>query len=164
MWFILLGIFLHQAARQSWEVARIQHRLEGVRVADVMTPSPITMPAQLALDRALDDFFRAHRVSAFPVQEDGRLVGLLTWSQVERAAAGAGAATLVRDVMLPVAPEMVVSSNDSAWSAFMKLSRNRAGRVAVVDGGRLVGIVSHRDLQRVLAVETVRTTITRKAA
>jgi CBS domain-containing protein len=66
--------------------------------------------------------------------------------------------------MLPVAPEMVVSSNDSAWSAFMKLSRNRAGRVAVVDGGRLVGIVSHRDLQRVLAVETVRTTITRKAA
>jgi Zn-dependent protease/CBS domain-containing protein len=163
MWLILLGIFLHQAARSSWELSRMQHRLEAVRVADVMTPGPIALAGTLPLATAVDDHFRLHRVSGFPVQEGGQVVGFITWGQVERAATSASGAT-VRDVMSPLTPGMVVSPLDTAWSAFLKLSANRVGRVAVLDGGRLVGIVSHRDLQHALAVENVRSTLTRRAA
>ncbi len=164
MWLILLGIFLHQAARSSWELSRLQQRLEHVRVADVMTPSPIAVSEALPLARVIDDFFRVHRVSGFPVlREGGGVAGFVTWSQVERAAPVLDGAT-VRDVMVPAGGSLVVSPHDSAWSAFMKISRNQVGRVVVLDRGKLVGIVSHRDLQRVLAVESLRGALERRAA
>jgi CBS domain-containing protein len=42
------------------------------------------------------------------------------------------------DALAPGAP---------AWTAYLALSRSGAPRIAVVDGGRLVGVVSHADLQ-----------------
>jgi Zn-dependent protease/CBS domain-containing protein len=158
MWFILIGIFLHQAARSTWELARIQHRLERVPVTQVMTRAPIVVPPTLPISRLVDEFFSRYHVAGFPVDDAGRLAGFITWAQVEQVAAAADG-LVVADVMAPVDGSLVVSSRDSAWRAFMKISRNRVGRVAVVDHGRLVGIVSHRDLAHVLAVEGVRTTM-----
>jgi Zn-dependent protease len=38
LWFVFIGLFLHQAARASRELIGIRERLETLRVADVMTP------------------------------------------------------------------------------------------------------------------------------
>ena len=47
----------------------------------------------------------------------------------------------------------VVSPRDSAWQAFLKIARNRRGRVAVVDRGVLVGVVTQRDLHDVVTAD-----------
>src|SRR5438093_2078081 len=47
-------------------------------------------------------------------------------------------------------PADTVAAEASAWHAFLKLGRAGAGRLAVVDGGRVVGVVSRRDLQDAL--------------
>jgi len=67
-------------------------------------------------------------------------------------------ASLIADVIAPLADagaalgaEHVVRPRDSAWTAFLKLGRTRGGRVAVVDGQALVGVVTQRDLQAALA-------------
>ncbi|PYO19922.1 MAG: hypothetical protein DMD85_17485 [Candidatus Rokuibacteriota bacterium] len=67
-------------------------------------------------------------------------------------------APLVADMVAPLAEagialgaEKVVRPRDSAWTAFLKLGRTRGGRVAVVDGQALVGVVTQRDLQAALA-------------
>jgi Zn-dependent protease len=49
--------------------------------------------------------------------------------------------------------EQAVSPRDSAWQAFLKIARNGRGRVAVVDRGVLVGVISQRDLQDVVTAE-----------
>ena len=105
LWFVLVGLFLHQAARSSWELTRVRGRLESLRVEDVMTRAPLV-------------------------------------ADVVAPLAEAGAA---------LSAEHVVRPRDSAWVAFLKLGRTRGGRVAVVDGPALIGVVTHRDLQSALA-------------
>ncbi len=105
LWLVLVGLFLHQAARASSDLMHVRTQLEPLRVEQVMTRAP-----------------------------------------------------LVADVVAPLAeagsalrPEHVLRPRDSAWTAFLKLGRTRGGRVAVVDGEVLVGVVTHRDLQSALA-------------
>jgi Zn-dependent protease len=119
LWFVLVGLFLHQAARSSWELMRVRARLEPLRVEDVMTRAPLI--ADLVA----------------PLAEAG---------------------TALR-------AEQVVRSRDSAWEAFLKLGRTRGGRVAVVDGQALVGVVTQRDLQAALAAsDDRRAVVARRAA
>ena len=65
---------------------------------------------------------------------------------------------LSTDLIVPLAEagsalraEQVVQPTESAWAAFLKLGRTRDGRLAVVDGGALVGVLTRRDLQAALA-------------
>jgi len=64
----------------------------------------------------------------------------------------------------PAGSDDVVSPESSAWLAFLKTARSRGGRVAVVDHGRLVGVVSHRDLEHAASVEQLRAGAGRRAA
>jgi Zn-dependent protease/CBS domain-containing protein len=41
LWLALIGLFLQQAARSSWELMRVRARLEPLRVHDVMTYAPL---------------------------------------------------------------------------------------------------------------------------
>jgi Zn-dependent protease len=95
LWFMLIGLFLHQAARSSEQLERIRARLTPLRAADVMTPA--SAPAQ------------------------------------------------------PSAPlSDRVDAQASAWEAFLKLGRSRAGQVPVVSRDRLVGLIGRRDIQAAL--------------
>ena len=60
-------------------------------------------------------------------------------------------------------PADTVAAEASAWHAFLKLGRAGAGRLAVVDGGRVVGVVSRRDLQDAL-LERPDADVARRAA
>jgi Zn-dependent protease len=150
LWFVLIGLFLHQAAQASHEMARVRGRLEPLRVAEVMTAQPITVDAVTPLGTVLEGPFATRRVAGFPVTRDERLVGFLPWRRVADRAASPDGATAA-DAMVPLGPDDVVAPQASAWQAFLKIAGSDVGRVAVVDGGRLVGIVSRHDLQHALA-------------
>jgi Zn-dependent protease len=64
----------------------------------------------------------------------------------------------------PPAGEHAVSPRDSAWQAFQSITRSGRGRVAVVEGGALVGVVTQRDLQHVLVGDGRGADVTRRAA
>jgi Zn-dependent protease len=56
----------------------------------------------------------------------------------------------------PVGADQVVGPRDSAWLAFLKVSRHAGGHVAVVDGGRLVGMLRRRDFEHVASPDSTR--------
>jgi Zn-dependent protease len=60
--------------------------------------------------------------------------------------------------------DQVVSPRDSAWHAFLKIARNGRGRVAVVDKGVVVGVVTQRDLRDVIAAHERDTRLASRAA
>ena len=163
LWFILIGFFLYQAARSSYELVHIRERLERRRAVDVMTRSPITVDVSVPLTAVLEEPFASHRVGGFPVMRGDRLVGFLPWSRVAEVASDAAHGT-AGEAMLPLDDADAVTPAASAWEAFLKLGRSAVGRVPVVDGGRLVGIISQRDLQHVLGVERLRSDVARRAA
>lgn len=145
IWFVVLGAFLFQAARASAEVVRVKRRLEGVTVDRVMTRAPITVSADAAVAGA---DFDAHTAASVPVVDGERFVGFLRRADAERRRWRDATAA---DVMVPPAADLVVTPDDSGWVALTRLARNRVGRVAVVEGDRIVGVVTRADLSRVLA-------------
>ena len=70
---LLIGIFLKSAAENGYAQALSKEILDGVGVSDLMTRSPICIPAHLPLNFAVDDYFLTHHHVAYPVtEEDGR--------------------------------------------------------------------------------------------
>ena len=75
LWFALLGWFLIGAATAESQQAMLRARLRTVPVRDVMTASPVTVPASATVAQFLGDYLPGHRHSAFPVLDGGRPAG-----------------------------------------------------------------------------------------
>jgi len=140
------------ASPRDWHGVRLPARcMERARrrhgeaiVADVMTRDPVTASSRQSLASALQ-LLRARRVSLLPVVEDGKLVGILTehdacWGLSDLGHREVGAE-------MDPHPESVPPQADLREAARALLLRERAG-LCVVDCGRLVGLVTPRDLLR----------------
>ena len=115
---------------------------------DIMTSPVITVPAD-ATGQHIADVLTAHGISAAPVVDaDGRLLGLV--SEFDLLAKEGRTA---REVMTTAV--ITVSAATPVDDVRHLLIERRIRRVPVVDGGRLVGIVSRRDVIALLATEWV---------
>lgn len=55
----------------------VRQALGGLRVRDLMTPEPVTVPPDLTLGKFMDEVVWERRHTTYPVVEDGRAIGLL---------------------------------------------------------------------------------------
>jgi Zn-dependent protease len=154
VWTMLVGWFLLQAADAEARSVVVHDALGGVRVGDVMTPSPVTGPAWLSVDDFVAQVVLQHRCSAFPVVEpDGDVVGLVTLRGLRGVPAGQRATTTVREIAAPRA-EVPTATADELLVDVLERARPSAadGRILVVDpsGHTVVGIVSPTDIAGVL--------------
>jgi Zn-dependent protease/CBS domain-containing protein len=154
LWFVLIGMFLRQAAQGSYQQLVLRHTLAPLKVQDIMRREVIQVPPDLPVGRVVDEFFWRHHVSTFPIVGDGRVVGILTLDRVKQLPRERWAETPARDVMVPFSDALATTPDSSAWEAFEKLARNGVGRLAVMDRGRLVGYLSIRDVVHILALRS----------
>jgi Zn-dependent protease/predicted transcriptional regulator len=159
LWFVLIGVFLRQAGQASYQQLLVRRALEPLAVRDVMTRDVVQVPGDASVQRAVDDVFWRHHMSSFPVVTGGRVAGILSIRQLRAVPRERWADTLVSAVMQPIGPSLTAAPTDDLWAVFQKLSRNGLGRVAVLDGGRLVGYLSAKDILHVLAVSTAGTRV-----
>ncbi|HEX2048914.1 MAG TPA: site-2 protease family protein [Acidimicrobiales bacterium] len=159
VWLALLGWFLLIAARHEQWSAETRSQLDGVRVADVMTPNPVVVPGWLTVDAFIEDYALRHRFSSFPVERfDGTLDGLVTLNRLKEVPVDRREATRVLDVAWRM-NEVAVTTPDAALPDLVgHMAKGGGGRALVVDKGRLVGIVSPTDVARALQREAFRRT------
>ncbi len=157
IWFVFIGWFLMQAAQSEVAYAQFRQSLGGRHVADLMTPDPEVVDADLSITSFIDDVAHMRGHSTYPVVGDGRLLGMVSLRQAGRVPAEARPTTFVRDVMLP-ADEVVVLRPDSEVTEAAIALQKGPGRAAVLDDGRLVGIISPSDIGRAMDLERIRGT------
>jgi Zn-dependent protease/predicted transcriptional regulator len=154
LWFVLIGLFLRQAAEGSYRQLVLRRALGPLAVRDVMTREVVHMPPDLSVARAVSDYFWQHHVTSFPVVDGGRVVGLLSMRGVGGVPQDRWETTLVRDVMLPLTDALSAAPGDRVPAALDKLARNGLGRLAVLEHGQLAGYLSLKDVMHVLTVST----------
>lgn len=152
LWFVLIGLFLRQSAEQSYQQLAVRSGLSPYAVRDVMARQVTVVPAEATAAEVVDRYFWQHHVSSFPVVEGDRVVGIVALDRVKALTPEARETSRARDVMLPLSEALTVAPGDSLWHALEKLTQNGLGRVAVLEGGRLVGYLSVKDVAHVLAV------------
>jgi Zn-dependent protease/predicted transcriptional regulator len=148
IWFAFIGWFLVQAARSSYQELQLQQLLRGVEAEDVMASDLRRIPPELSLQDAVDDYFMRYDHSAFPVDEQGRTIGLLTLRGVRRVPREQWPTSRVRDHMVPLSDQVVVAPDVRMDGVLGKLQDGEAGRVLVAQDGEVVGIITPSDLAR----------------
>jgi len=120
-------------------------------VAQVMTPNPVQAPDGISVEDALHGYVLASRHSTFPTHDSaGRLSGLLTLTALKNVAPGARPTTLIKEIICPLDEVSTANPADPVTSVLGLPEGCSEGRTLIVDGGRLVGIISPSDINRLL--------------
>jgi len=154
IWFLVLGWFIAQAARGAVVSSRFSERLEGVTVADVMDTQPVTVPGELSVRDAQDEFFLRYRFPWFPVVDGvGRFLGILREESVEGAVNNGHPAITVGEVLGPHPDAGSFVRRDTPIEQLLGSETLRGlGALMVVDAEeRLCGVVTIEQVRRALA-------------
>jgi CBS domain-containing protein len=132
----------------------------GTRVRDIMSEQIVTISADDSLS-TVEDIMTLGRVRHMPVVRGGQLVGVVS----ERDLLRASLSTLSefgneqRRAFLQVVeikrvmstPPVVIPSSASVEEAALVMAERKIGCLPVIDGGRLVGMLTETDVLRYFA-------------
>jgi CBS domain-containing protein len=130
-----------------------------MKVADVMVTELAVVNEDVPLAEAVMSLADAHVHGAPVLDRRGRLVGVLSSSDIllaaaESSAAGSGeqflAQTLVRDMM--TTPPRTIGPDEDVKVAAQKMLELDIHRLFVVRGSDMLGVISQSDIVRALAV------------
>ncbi|GAB5603563.1 site-2 protease family protein [Thermus sp. FJN-A] len=141
---ILIAFFVYMASRADAEATLLAQALEGLKVRDLMTEDPLTVPPETPVQEVLA-LALAYKVSGFPVVEGGRVLGVVGLEGLEGADPSAPVA---RHLQVP----LVLSPEEEALSALERMAERGYARALVLEGEELVGILSKTDLLRAFQV------------
>lgn len=124
---------------------RYTRPLEEIKAEEVMTRNLIVIEENKSIKNAAKLMIR-HDISGLPVvTRDGELVGIITLTDLTRAYAERYKGRLrVSDVMRKNPP--IISRSHSLFYIADLLSRDPAGKIIVVEGGKPVGIITKSDV------------------
>ena len=145
LWIALIGFFLHGAASSAYHSTALRASFGTARVEDVMVRSVIGVEPGLPLDRLVADYFLRYRYRAFPVVEDGRVLGVISMSNVSRVPREVWPRTLARDAARGT-EGIAVDPADPLYAAFRRMGETGLASLPVIRDGRLVGMIARRDI------------------
>ncbi|TAK08218.1 MAG: CBS domain-containing protein [Candidatus Manganitrophaceae bacterium] len=153
VWQFLIGMFLRDAARMSYQQLLARQALEGERVRRFMQTDPIVVSPFITLAQLIEDYVYRHQFKLFPVVRNGELVGCIDLNQVKEIPRNEWPSRTVGEVAGTCSVDNTISPDADAVKALSKMSRTGRSRLLVVDRGKLVGILSLRDLLRFLSLK-----------
>lgn len=156
-WIGLIGVFLFLAARGSRNQAAIRASLAGLAVGEVMIRNVITVPADLTVDELVVRYFLQYGYRGFPVQESGRVAGMVTVAEVQGLPRSLWAWRRVRDIMRPWSPALQVTPATPIILALEQMMQAGQQQLGVVQDGQLVGLLTRSGLGRFLQLHGQRT-------
>ncbi|HUH06191.1 MAG TPA: chloride channel protein [Egibacteraceae bacterium] len=132
--------------------------MQTVRVAEIMTSDPDTVQSTMPVSE-LREHFRRTRHHGFPVLDGQRLIGIVTLSDLTRAAgadtgdvmSGGGAVGDLTVGDICTRRVLSVTPDDPVFRALRRMAAGDVGRLPVVaadDHGRLVGLMRRADIVR----------------
>ena len=115
-----------------------------------MVHAPVTAGPDLTLRSFMDDVFLAHRHTAYPVTDSGRVLGLVSFRRVACMPREQWERRRVRDCMVAVEDSLLVRADVELREVPPQLLPTEPRRALVCDSGRLLGLLSITDAARVL--------------
>ncbi len=156
VWLAFMGWFLLMAAGAEDRYLLTRQTLSGLRVRDVMVPSPVTTSPDETLGRFMDELVWNRRHTTYPVVEDGRAVGLLPFRCVAAVPRSQWDDRRVRDCMLALDEVPVLAPEDELAEAAGALTEYDVHRGLVLEGERLAGLLSLTDVARAFELRRLR--------
>jgi Zn-dependent protease/CBS domain-containing protein len=149
--FLLLfvALFIYMAASQEAKGVELFDALERVSVREIMnTEVPAVRP-----DAHVDDLIAMMmqtQATGFPVVRDDTVLGVVTLEDIQSVPEAERSLTRIEDVMSRDVD--TVSPAQPASNAMRKMMDEDLGRLLVVEGGRLAGVVTRQSLMQAFEI------------
>ncbi|MCX5193320.1 site-2 protease family protein [Streptomyces sp. NBC_00249] len=151
LWLVLVGVFITVVAGAERQHAVLHTAVEGVGVADAMSSPVATGPDWLTVRRFIDEVAVKSRHSALPLLDfDGRPSGIVQVRRLASIPAANREALRVREVATALAQCATAAPNELLSEVLDRLGPGTGMPILVVDAGRLVGIVTAKDISRLM--------------
>ncbi|OPY04868.1 MAG: putative zinc metalloprotease Rip3 [Syntrophus sp. PtaB.Bin001] len=153
LWWMMIGFFLRNAAQMSYTQVLTRKVLEGETVRRFMVSRPITVSRALTLEEFINDYVYRYHFKMFPVVSFDRLVGFITIRQVAEIPKDEWKERTVGEIAKPCTADVTIGPDEDAVHALAIMSRTANSRLLVVDGERLVGIITLKDMLQFLSLK-----------
>lgn len=147
---ILIAFFIYTGAGQEGQMVQLRSILRGFTVEQAYSHPVQILAADDPLQRAVELTLSSFQTS-FPVVENGRLVGILTYAGLVRALEQNKRDTAVREAMVTEMRPVPISLG--LYEAQQQLRESEADALPVTDErGQFLGLITSRDISEVYSL------------
>jgi len=150
IWMVFLGWFIRSGAETGLRQTVMEETLSGMKVERIMTRDVLTVPPDISVQQLVADYFLIHPHGGYPVVAEGQILGVVTLQCARSVPKEKRETTTVREAMIPCERAVMINPSTSALEAMNLMARENVGRVLVVEGNRLVGILTRGDVMRTI--------------
>jgi peptidase M50-like protein/CBS domain protein len=155
VWLALIGMVINGSARGAAMQTALTSRIGDVRVSDVMDREPVTIPGDLSVEQALDEYFLRYRWPWFPVVDAAhRFLGLIQRDSADQVPEISRANSHVSEYV-DHDIGLFVRDDTPLDSLLANQNLRRLGALMAVDAeGRLSGVITIEQVGRALRDST----------
>ncbi len=154
LWYVFIGLFLKSAADGAYAQTLVESTLRDVEAARAMSPAPLPVEARTSIQQLVEDRVLGAAERAFLVESGGRIIGLLTTSDIARVARDRWPQTAVESVMVPAERVVTIEPTSGVVDSLRLMQEHDVHQLPVLDDGRLVGLLSRGDVIRQIELRT----------
>ncbi len=149
---IFTGWFLLGAAQSARTQSALDAAFRGVTVGQVMNTNTqmLTVPANISLQRLVDEYFLPHGLRSALVMSDDQLAGLITLGDIRHVPREQWPQTPVGFVMVPAERLHTVNPQQNLMDVLPLMTGQGVNQLPVVQDGKLVGVLSREAIIRSL--------------
>lgn len=154
VWWFLIGAFLRMIATASYASILMNKALSGEPIRRFMDEHPDVVPPGASVQELVDEHVYRHHHRMIPVvQNQNHLVGCVTTDEIRGVPRDQWSTQPVEHIAKPCSPENAVTPDTDAAEALRLMEKRKRTQLMVVDGDRLLGIVSASDLMEFLSMK-----------
>jgi len=149
---IFTGWFLLTSAQSARSQSVLDTAFRGVTVNQIMNTNVMTVPANISLQKLVDEYFLPQGLrSAFVMQGD-QLAGLITLSDIRHVPRDQWPQTPVGYAMIPLERLHTITPQQNVKDVLPLMTGQDVNQLAVVQDGRLVGVLTREGILRSLEI------------
>lgn len=152
LWLMLIGWFLYSAAQASYQQASLQETLNGIKVKNIMVRDIVTMPSNLTINVAVNEYFLKYGYGGFPVVDDGKFLGFVTLKEIRDVPRESWKDVNISEIFIPHDRRWEVSEEDDAIKALELMISEDKGRLVVTDRGSVIGLITRNGIARYVQI------------
>ena len=141
-WLIFIGAFLLSAALASRRQIAPKISATSVTVRQIMTSHVVTLPPDMNVQDAVDQYFVAQGSGGFPVCEEGQLLGMVTVRDVHAIPTALWPWRRVHEIMLPASQAFCIPPDWSVMQALDHMAQGGLDFLVVMENEQIVGLIT----------------------
>jgi Zn-dependent protease/CBS domain-containing protein len=146
LWLAFIGWYLNNAALLSYRQLLIRESLEHIPVSRLMQTRFLRIDPQMRLGTLVNEHLMGSGQRAFPVEANGRLVGIVSLRDLQKCARDALERTSVAEIMTPAARLVTLAPVQDAMKALELMGGHDLNQIPVMENGAVVGLIRREDI------------------